>query len=212
MFIKTLFTEPRFFAASVLVVVFSICLHEFLHAWAALKMGDPTAADRGHLTMNPFRQMGIVSLIMLLIIGIAWGQVPVNPYNLNTRKKRVIVALAGVAGNLFLVFAFSFLAVLVMSRLPGQDFAVRMLIYGAVINMVLFFINIMPVPGFDGFNIVQEFIHLRIDSQRKAEIANTFFFILAMIFFICIDRISEFSAKLVFRLLQMIITSLGLNQ
>ena len=78
--------------------------------------------------------------------------------------------------------------------------------------MVLFFINIMPVPGFDGFNIVQEFIHLRIDSQRKAEIANTFFFILAMIFFICIDRISEFSAKLVFRLLQMIITSLGLNQ
>ena len=210
--LKILFADPRFFAASVLVVVFSICLHEFLHAWAALKMGDPTAADRGHLTMNPFRQMGIVSLIMLLIIGIAWGQVPVNPYNLNTRKKRVIVALAGVAGNLFLVFAFSFLAVLVMSRLPGQDFAVRMLIYGAVINMVLFFINIMPVPGFDGFNIVQEFIHLRIDSQRKAEIANTFFFILAMIFFICIDRISEFSAKLVFRLLQMIITSLGLNQ
>lgn len=212
MLIKTLFTDPRFFASSVLVVVFSICLHEFLHAWAALKMGDPTAADRGHLTMNPFRQMGVVSLVMLLFIGVAWGAVPVDPRNLNSRKKRIIVAAAGVAGNLFLVFAFSLLAVIVMSRLPEHDFAIRMLIYGAVINMVLFFINIIPVPGFDGFNIVREFIHIRIDSQRTAEIANTFFFILAMIFFVCFDRISEFSIKLVSHILQMLISVMGLNQ
>ena len=212
MLIKTLFTDPRFFASSVLVVVFSICLHEFLHAWAALKMGDPTAADRGHLTMNPFRQMGVVSLVMLLFIGVAWGAVPVDPRNLNSRKKRIIVAAAGVAGNLFLVFAFSLLAVIVMSRLPEHDFAIRMLIYGAVINMVLFFINIIPVPGFDGFNIVREFIHIRIDSQRTAEIANTFFFILAMIFFVCFDRISEFSTKLVWHILQMLISVMGLNR
>ena len=212
MLIKTLFTDPRFFASSVLVVVFSICLHEFLHAWAALKMGDPTAADRGHLTMNPFRQMGVVSLVMLLFIGVAWGAVPVDPRNLNSRKKRIIVAAAGVAGNLFLVFAFSLLAVIVMSRLPEHDFAIRMLIYGAVINMVLFFINIIPVPGFDGFNIVREFIHIRIDSQRTAEIANTFFFILAMIFFVCFDRIREFSTKLVWHILQMLISVMGLNR
>ena len=89
MFIKTLFEDPRTFATILLMVVFSISLHEFCHAYAALKMGDSTAADRGHLTMNPFRQMGWISLLMLVFIGIAWGQVPVNPENLTTRSKRI---------------------------------------------------------------------------------------------------------------------------
>ena len=200
MFIKMLFTDPRTFAASILIVVFSITLHEFLHAWVALKMGDPTAADRGHLTMNPFKQMGIISLVMLCFIGLAWGQVPINPYNLNTRKKRIAVALAGVAGNLLLVLAFSLLALTVMVKLPEQIFAVKMLIYGAVINMVLFIINIMPIPGFDGFNVLREYIH--INSAKMAEKANVFFFVLAMLLFVFIDKISEFATTLVFHLIQ----------
>lgn len=209
MFIKMLFTDPRFFAASILIVVFSICLHEFLHAWTALKMGDPTAADHGHLTMNPFKQMGIISLLMLCFIGLAWGQVPVNPCNLNTRKKRIAVALAGVAGNLFLVIAFSILSLIVMTALPEETFAARMLIYGAVINMVLFIINIMPIPGFDGFNIVREYI--RINSVKMAEKANVFFFVLAMLLFVFIDRISEFATGVVFRLIQTLAKTLGLS-
>ena len=204
-----LFTDPRFFAASILIVVFSICLHEFLHAWTALKMGDPTAADHGHLTMNPFKQMGIISLLMLCFIGLAWGQVPVNPSNLNTRKKRIAVALAGVAGNLFLVIAFSILSLIVMTALPEETFAARMLIYGAVINMVLFIINIMPIPGFDGFNIVREYI--RINSVKMVEKANVFFFVLAMLLFVFIDRISEFSTGVVFRLIQTLAKTLGLS-
>ena len=209
MFIKMLFTDPRTFAASILIVVFSICLHEFLHAWVALKMGDPTAADHGHLTMNPFKQMGFISLIMLCFIGLAWGQVPVNPYNLNTRKKRIAVSLAGVTGNLFLVIAFSTLALLVFCRLPQHDFAIQMLTYGAVINMVLFIINIMPIPGFDGFNVLREYI--RIDNAKTAEKANVFFFVLAMLLFIFIDTISGFATKLVFRLIQTLANVLGLN-
>ena len=102
MFISTLFSDPRAFATITLIVIFSICLHEYMHAWVALKMGDPTAALHGHLTMNPFKQMGLMSLIMLALIGIAWGQVPVNPDNLPTRKKRIAVALAGVCANIFL--------------------------------------------------------------------------------------------------------------
>ena len=57
MFITKLWTEPQEFFLIVLVVVFSICLHEFCHAYAALLLGDSTAADRGHLTLNPLKQM-----------------------------------------------------------------------------------------------------------------------------------------------------------
>jgi Zn-dependent protease len=58
MFIKLLFSDPRLFLSLALVVIFSICVHEFMHAYIALKNGDPTAADAGHLTVNPFKQMG----------------------------------------------------------------------------------------------------------------------------------------------------------
>ena len=81
LFINHLFTDPQYFFAIALLVMFSISFHEFSHAWMALREGDPTAADAGHLTLNPLKQMGIISLVMFAIIGIAWGQVPVNPRN-----------------------------------------------------------------------------------------------------------------------------------
>ena len=77
-FLFSAFTDTRLFLLTTLVVVFSICLHEFVHAWTALQFGDTTAADRGHLTLNPLKQMGPMSIIMFLILGFAWGAVPVN--------------------------------------------------------------------------------------------------------------------------------------
>ena len=182
MFITNLFKDPRSFFLMVLFVVFSVTLHEFMHAWVALKMGDPTAADHGHLTLNPFRQMGLFSLVMLCFIGIAWGQVPVNPLNLNSRKKRILVALAGVSANLFLSITFTFLALLVLIFANHQKYAADMLLYGATINMVLLILNLMPFPGFDGFNIAAEFIRIR--SQKSAEKANIIFFAAMMILFV----------------------------
>lgn len=193
MFIMKLFSDPRTFAALTLIVVFSVCLHEYLHAWVALKLGDPTAARLGHLTMNPFKQMGIISIVMLIFIGLAWGQVPVDPQNLDSKFKRIAVSLAGVAGNLLLAVTFSILAFLTFLYLPQKEFAIEMLKNAAVINMVLLCINIMPVPGLDGFNVVREFI--KINSQKAAEAANVFFFILTMVLFFNIDKITGFVSR-----------------
>lgn len=193
MFIRMLFSDPRSFAALTLIVVFSICLHEFMHAYVALKMGDPTAAEQGHLTMNPFKQMGIISLIMLLLIGLAWGQVPVNPGNLKTRSRRIAVALAGVSANLALAVIFIILAYLTIKFTVNNPFALTMLIQGAVMNLVLLCINIMPIPGLDGFNVLREFI--RFDSQKALERANICFFILTMLLFVSIDRITGFALR-----------------
>ena len=201
MFVSMLFSDPRTFATIVLIVVFSVCLHEFMHAYIALKMGDPTAADHGHLTMNPFKQMGLFSLLMLIFIGLAWGQVPVNPANLNTRTKRIAVSLAGVGANLFLFFVFTLLGFLVY-RFTANDFAARMLCYGAVLNVVLLIINLLPVPGFDGFHIVMEFVKIR--SQQAAERANIACFVVMLLLFMGIDYIYDFAAIAVGTLLQLL--------
>lgn len=106
LFITQLFEDPQRFFIWLLVVIFSICCHEFMHAWAALKQGDPTAADEGHLTLNPMKQMGPFSLVMLAVCGIAWGRVPVRPWQMRHRHSDALVSLAGPATNfgLFLIF------------------------------------------------------------------------------------------------------------
>ena len=106
MFIQTLFNDPRLFFSKLLIVVFSISLHEYIHTLTAYKLGDATAAERGHLTLNPFKQMGIISLIMLCFLGLAWGQVPVNPANLRGKHSTAIVAASGPVTNIVLSLVF----------------------------------------------------------------------------------------------------------
>ena len=73
MFIARLINAPEVYVPLVLIVIFSICAHELMHAWTALKQGDDTAARLGHLTLNPLKQMGVTSLIMLAFVGVAWA-------------------------------------------------------------------------------------------------------------------------------------------
>ena len=174
LFITQAFEEPKHFFIVTLVVVFSICLHEFFHAWTALKFGDTTAADRGHLTLNPLKQMGPVSIFMFLILGFAWGAVPVDPYVLRARNRHApaIVALAGPATNfaLFLIgfFLFGFLcppkagmlpriSYLVENEEAGQTI-VEIFAYLGVYNIFLCIFNLLPIPGLDGWNALTEYV------------------------------------------------------
>ena len=152
LFINKLFTDPEEFCAISLIVIFSICCHEFSHAWMALKQGDSTAADAGHLTLNPFKQMGIMSLVMLAFFGIAFGMVPVNPQRMKHRYSEALVAFAGPAMNLILFFAFCLLTA-VTHLLGVKEVAVNLILFGAIINMALFLLNMLPVPMLDGWAI-----------------------------------------------------------
>ena len=203
MFIRLLFEDWRSFCAISLRVIFSVCVHEYLHALTALKQGDPTAADRGHLTLSPFKQMGFISLIMLLLIGIAWGQIPVNPENLKTRKSRLLVIFAGVFANLCLVLLFTLGGCLTQRFAPRNLFAADMLFDGAVLNVVLFLINLLPVPGFDGFNAVLQFI--RFKTKKSREIANAACFIMLLVIFFFMDKVIGFAEYLVTTLAKLMI-------
>ena len=167
LFITRAFTEPKTFCMITLVVVFSICLHEFFHAWTAMKLGDTTAADRGHLTLNPLKQMGPISIIMFLVLGFAWGAVPVDNYVLRARNRHApaIVALAGPATNfgLFLIgfFAFGFLYPriwnLMENEIAGQTITEFFLILGCY-NAFLCIFNLLPIPGLDGWAALTEYV------------------------------------------------------
>ena len=138
-----------------LVVIFSICVHELAHAWTALRCGDETAAEQGHLTLNPLVQMGWSSLLVLVLFGIAWGAVPVDVSRLRSHRQAAWVAAAGPLANLFLSVLFSALLV-GSSLLPGGhlELALDFFKFAAMANGVLFLFNLLPVPMFDGWAIL----------------------------------------------------------
>ena len=198
MFFRYLWLNPRFFVAAVFLVVFSVCCHEFMHAFTALRFGDDTAARRGHLTLSPFKQMGWLSIVMLLFVGIAWGQVPVNPMNFRSRAGRVMTSLAGPLTNLGLWVIFAVLAY-VCFRIEGERrFSCDMLIYGSIMNFALFAFNLLPIPGLDGFNVLTEFFPNLL--KRNSEVVRGAFFVLIALLFAFADRLFD-AAKIVTALL-----------
>ena len=186
MIIKLLWQDTHLFATIIFLVVFSVCCHEFMHAFVALKMGDDTAARCGHLTLNPLKQMGWFSLIMLLFIGIAWGQVPVNRANFRSRAGIVLTSLAGPLTNLALWLIFIVLCLI--TYINGKnEFAIQMLACGATLNLMLFVFNLLPIPGLDGFNILIEFFPGLF--RRDSEVIKGAYLLLVILLFSCSERL-----------------------
>ena len=136
-------------------VIFSITLHELAHGWAAIWEGDDTPRVTGHMTVNPVVHMGLPSMILFLILGIAWGMMPVNPNRFRHGKwGRILVSAAGPMMNL--VIAFIVLTVLgfIIDPNAEQSNVVTFLLTGGFLNLILFALNMLPVPPLDGSNIL----------------------------------------------------------
>jgi Zn-dependent protease len=93
------------------VFILAICIHEAAHAWAAWRLGDPTAVVQGRLTLNPKAHLDPFGTIMFVIsaltgVGFGWAKpVPVNPYNLrNPNRDMALIAAAGPASNVLQAF------------------------------------------------------------------------------------------------------------
>ena len=181
-FASTLFTNPLLFTLVTLAVIPAICLHEYFHAQVALWCGDPTAAMRGHLTLNPLKQMGLMSIIMFLLIGIAWGGVPINPLNLN-RCGRVLTALAGPLVNLFLFILAILIYPLLVIFTNAPTLLISYIFMIGVYNLILFLFNIMPIPGLDGWNILSQFVKIgKTSSELFKGIMIVLIFVMLMFF------------------------------
>lgn len=177
LFITYLFDDTWFFFSWIIIVCFSICVHEFAHAITALRCGDDTAAREGHLSLNPLVQMGPASLVLLCVIGIAWGAVPVNPGRFRKRSNGALVAFAGPLANLTLSLVFALLAV-VLAPMPA--FA-EVLGFAAVANGVLFVLNMIPVPMLDGWSVFSLFFP-KMQRVNPQQAQNISLFALVVIF------------------------------
>lgn len=156
MFISYLLTDPFFYFSWLLVVMFSISVHEFAHAHVAYRAGDDTAWMLGHYSFNPWVQMGPQSLAMMALFGIGWGAVPVSYTRLRTRLARAGVAFAGPAANLLLLFVFAGVYVGV-ARWGGSEtpsVLARFARIGAHANSLLFLLNMLPIPILDGWEVL----------------------------------------------------------
>ena len=164
MFLDHLFSkdpdEQTYYVAVVGVSVVSIVLHELGHALAATWEGDPTPKIRGHLTWDPRVHMGWPSIILLLVAGLGWGSTPVTRSRFRHRRwGEAIVSFAGPAVNLLLVLVGA--VALVLSAHAGAPHFVR--VFWVVMtqwNIVLFLFNMIPVPPFDGFGVLDGTVDL----------------------------------------------------
>jgi len=165
MFIRYATTDLRFFVAVIITVIVSICLHELAHGVVAIWLGDRTPIETGHMTLNPAVHMGLPSVICLLLAGIAWGAMPVNPRRLRGRFSAALVAAAGPAANVLLaLMAIASLGIWQRWDLrrgdalgvPLANLQYLLWVFGAT-NFALAIFNLIPIPPLDGSRILGNF-------------------------------------------------------
>ncbi|MBQ5782381.1 MAG: site-2 protease family protein [Oscillospiraceae bacterium] len=149
-----------------IVLMTAIPIHEAAHAYAADRLGDPTARYRGRLTLNPMAHFDLVGSLAMILTGIGWAKpVPINPMNFkDTKKGMAISAAAGPASNLC-VAAIS-LAVAKILLYVGYGIGINGVIstlytvfYSmCYINISLAIFNLIPIPPFDGSRIFNYFL------------------------------------------------------
>ena len=146
------------------VMLLSLTLHEWGHAYAAHLCGDDTARNLGRMTMNPLKHIDPIGFLALLFVGFGWAKpVPVNPRNYhNFKKGEAIVSLAGVTMNLLLaiVFSIAFVPLFRMYLLGRVSWLenglfITILEYGISLNIVLMLFNLLPFYPLDGYHIFE---------------------------------------------------------
>ena len=203
----------------------AIVLHEISHGWVANAFGDPTARDRGRLSLNPIRHVDPVGTIVLpLILAVSGAPVfgwakPVPVVAARMRKPRLhmmIVALAGPGMNLLLalVGAAVFALVRLGEQAPGplSLFLLINLLNFVAINIFLAIFNMLPIPPFDGGHVVQGLLPRRL-AVRYAKLAR-FGFPLVIFLIVILPMISPQSnivAEIVVPPVQAILSLLGLR-
>lgn len=138
--------------------IFSVCLHEFGHAWVAWKGGDYTIKEKGYLTFNPFRYTHpvysiVLPVVFLLLggIGLPGGAVYVNTDLLRSRKWQAGVALAGPAMNLALIILLSLAFRLGIFGNDPASLGVSSMTFFLQLQVSALLLNLLPVPPLDGF-------------------------------------------------------------
>lgn len=170
--------------------------HEGSHAWAADKLGDPTARRMGRITLNPLAHIDPIGTFIFPLL-LIWAGIPpigwakpvmVNSYNLrHPRQDNLWISLAGPGANMALAVlsALLFRVIIAIGGLSGNQFwlepLTNFLIMSVIINLLLAFFNLIPIPPLDGSGIVMGL--LPNEYVRSYEQLRPFGFMIILVLF-----------------------------
>lgn len=158
-----------FYVLQFVAAVPAIVFHEVSHGYVAYLLGDTTAKDRGRLSLNPIKHVDpfgtiLLPILMIATLGVGFGYakpVPVNPWRFKDRRKGMfLTGIAGPMTNLGLA-AIGGAIVRVLALLPDSTigwYALLLFYYFVVINLVLMFFNLIPIPPLDGSRVLPLFL------------------------------------------------------
>jgi len=138
--------------------------HELAHGWIAYRMGDPTAKNRGRLSVNPIKHLDPLGTAMFVITylfsGFVFGwakPIPVSPYYFKDRQRGMaIVAAAGPITNFIIAIIFIVVLNWIQPESTSRVFDIFFLIFQ--INVVLGLFNLIPIPPLDGSRVLGAFL------------------------------------------------------
>jgi Zn-dependent protease len=158
----------------------AIVVHEAAHAWMANRFGDPTAKNEGRLTLNPVAHYDPLGTIFFPLLAaftnfamIGWARpVPIVVSNFKQMRKGIFwVSFAGPLSNLILGTLSALLLAIIATKSSADwsyySISLQMLRFSVMINFILAFFNLIPLPPLDGSRMVSAF--LKGESLRKYE-------------------------------------------
>jgi Zn-dependent protease len=195
-----------------------LCLHEFGHAYVAHRGGDSSIATRGYLDLNPLRYVNpVLSLILpaiYLIIGglpLPGGSVQVNRAAIRTRAGASAVSAAGplmnvVAAAISMALVALFAPTISYAGLGWIDPSAPHwafwagLSFFAYLQVAVAILNLIPVPGLDGFGIIEPY--LRYETRRALEPIRPYGILLVLLLLFAFPPIRDGFSTMVVDILQ----------
>ncbi len=215
--------QIRWIVIRVFVLIVSVALHEFGHAFMANALGDDTPKREGRVTLNPIAHADPIGTLLLPIAGglyaaagggiggFGWGK-PVNwnPARINRKWKmstaKVLVSIAGPGMNLVLGTVIMAVAAVLVGKgiIPQTGDAFRILYFAGTTNFILLFFNLIPAPPLDGGHVAGEMVPYRHRAAYDAYAKYGPFVVMAIAMIPQISRIftipAQFCAEHVYKL------------
>lgn len=157
--LSSILQDPLSLLYTLPAIIIGLTVHEWAHAFAADKLGDPTAKNLGRMTLNPFAHIDLFGFLCLLVVGFGWAKpVPVNPRNFkNYRRDDIIVSLAGIAMNLVVAFFATILFYFGVYHwnLGSNEAFYTIFLSIVTINLSLAVFNLLPIYPLDGSHVFE---------------------------------------------------------
>lgn len=200
--------NPEFLALSLIILLFSVIVHEVMHGLLALKFGDHTAQAAGRLTLNPIPHIDPIGTVLLPLMFyilpaltnispgfmIGWAKpVPVNPLHFTDIKRgEFFVAIAGVCSNFGLAIIAAILYHVIQIFFGYHYLLSPILQFSVSINLMLGVFNLLPIPPLDGSKVLVSQLSYKLAREYEKISSYGVLIILFLLYFNILGLILRF--------------------